>query len=92
MDDTNAKASSASLGESFWWVGLVLWQVMGWIGVIKLLFNWGAFGDRAVPMLIACFLFPGLGPLWPFLATPDPNYNNTQTMYTPRMTRSSRRN
>lgn len=50
---------------------LALWLVLSLVGFVRLLTNWRWFGDRAWPMLFVVFLFPGVGWIWPFLATPD---------------------
>ena len=56
--------------ESFtpYTIVLALWGVGILIALMRLVLNWQGFGDRALPMLLACFV-PG-GFLWALFAVP----------------------
>lgn len=57
------------------WSGMLimslLYVILAAVGLIKLLYNWTGFGDRAWPMLAVTILFPWIGFLWPLLSTPN---------------------
>lgn len=50
---------------------VILLVVGGIIGIIRLIMNWNAFGDRAIPMLLVTIFIP-LGFLWPLFASKGP--------------------